>query len=66
MNLPALEVVFTTSGQVHVVRVIRGLGHGLDQQAIRATEQMKFRPAMREGQTVDSTAVVHIIFELAS
>ena len=61
-----LEVRFTAAGQVHVVKVIQGLGYGLDEQAVRAAEQIKFKPARHDGQSVDSTAVVHIIFELAS
>jgi TonB family protein len=46
--------------------VLQGLGYGLDEQAVRAAEQIKFKPAQHEGQPVDSTFVVHIIFELAS
>lgn len=61
-----LEVLFRASGQVHVIRVLQGLGHGLDEQAVRAAEQIKFKPALHAGQAVDSTAVVHIIFQLAS
>ena len=61
-----LEVVFTTDGQVHVVRVLQGLGYGLDEQAMKAAARIKFKPALHEGQPVDSTAVVHIIFQLAS
>ena len=61
-----LEVLFTTGGQAHVLRVIQGLGHGLDEQAVRAAQQIKFKPALHEGQPVDSTAVVHIIFQLVS
>jgi len=61
-----LEVLFKLSGQVHVIRVIQGLGYGLDQEAVKAAEQIKFNPALHEGQPVDSTAVVHIVFQLAS
>jgi len=61
-----LEVIFAATGEAHAVKVIRGLGHGLDEQAMRAAERIKFRPAMHQGRPVDSTAVVHIIFELAS
>ncbi len=60
-----LEVVFESSGKLHVVRVVRGLGHGLDEAAVRAAEQIRFRPALRDGQSADSTAVLHIIFQLA-
>lgn len=60
-----LEVVLESSGRLHVVRVVRGLGHGLDDAAVRAAEQIRFKPALRDGQPTDSTAVLHIIFQLA-
>jgi TonB family protein len=60
-----LEVRFTATGEVHVTRILQGLGHGLDEQAVRAAEQIKFKPAQREGKVVDSSATVHIIFQLA-
>jgi TonB family protein len=61
-----LEVLFKSDGRVHVLRVLQGLGYGLDEQAVKAAEQIKFTPALHEGQPVDSTALVHIIFELIS
>ncbi len=60
-----LDVEFTATGEVRVIRILRGLGHGLDEQAVRAAEQIKFKPAQREGKPVDSTATLHIIFQLA-
>jgi len=60
-----LEVILEASGRLHVVRVVRGLGHGLDDSAVKAAEQIHFKPAMRDGQPSDSTAVLHIIFQLA-
>jgi TonB family protein len=60
-----LEVVFEASGKLRVLRVVRGLGHGLDDAAVRAAEQIRFKPALKDGQPSDSTAVVHIIFQLA-
>lgn len=62
----SLEVLFSADGRVHVMRVIQGLGHGLDEQAVKAAEQIKFKPALRIGQPIDSIALVHIIFELVS
>lgn len=61
-----LEVLFATTGKAHVVKVLQGLGYGLDEQAVRAAEQIKFKPAQHDGEPIDSTFVVHIIFELAS
>jgi TonB family protein len=61
-----LDVVFPASGPVQVNRVIRGLGHGLDEQAIRAAQQIQFKPAMSNGHAVDFPATVHIEFEIAN
>jgi TonB family protein len=60
-----LEVQFLASGQLHVNRVVRGLGHGLDETAIAAANKMRFKPASRNGQPMDSTAVVHVVFQMA-
>jgi TonB family protein len=60
-----LEVMFGANGQLHVNRVVRGLGHGLDEAAVTAASQMRFKPALRMGTPVDSTAVVHVVFQLA-
>jgi TonB family protein len=60
-----LEVLFAASGEARVLRSIRGLGHGLDENAISAAREIRFRPAKRGDTDVDSTAVVHIVFQLA-
>jgi TonB family protein len=60
-----LEVSFGANGQLHVNRVVRGLGHGLDEAAVAAANRMRFKPALRNGQPVDSTAIVHVVFQLA-
>jgi TonB family protein len=60
-----LEVVLEASGNLHVVRVVHGLGHGLDDNAVKAAQQIRFKPAMRNGQPADSTVVLHIVFQLA-
>jgi TonB family protein len=60
-----LEVVLEASGKLRVVRVVRGLGHGLDDNAVKAAQQIQFKPAVKDGQPTDSTVVVHIIFQMA-
>lgn len=60
-----LQVLFTADGRVRVLRVVRGLGHGLDEAATRAAEKIRFAPAQREGRPVDSTAMLHIVFQLS-
>jgi TonB family protein len=60
-----LEVSFSATGTLHVNKVVRGLGHGLDEAAIAAANKIRFKPALRYGQPVDSTAVVHVTFQMA-
>jgi len=61
-----VEVVFSATGQIRVVKVVRGLGHGLDESAVRAAEKIQFKPALRDGRPADFEAVLHIVFQLAS
>ncbi|HEU5411013.1 MAG TPA: energy transducer TonB [Candidatus Acidoferrales bacterium] len=61
-----LEVVFKASGEVQVLRVVKGLGYGLDENAETAARQIKFTPSKTaDGQPVDFPATVRIDFELA-
>jgi TonB family protein len=60
-----LEVVLEATGKLRVMKIVRGLGHGLDDAAVHAAEQIRFKPALKDGQPSDSTAVLHIIFQLA-
>jgi TonB family protein len=60
-----LDVVFLASGQIKVNGVMKGLGHGLDEAAIRAAQQIRFKPAVQEGHAVDFPATVHIVFQIA-
>jgi TonB family protein len=60
-----LRVTFTASGQVVVQAVLRGLGHGLDEEARRVAQQIRFRPATRDGRPVDLTTNITITFQLA-
>jgi TonB family protein len=61
----SLEVEFCASGNIRVLRVVRGLGHGLDEEAIRAAEKITFKPAQSHGRSVDVTTTVHISFRLS-
>jgi TonB family protein len=61
----SLELEFTAAGDVRVLRVVRGLGHGLDEAAQRAAVRMRFKPAQSDGRPIDSRATVHITFRLS-
>lgn len=60
-----VELLFAASGDARVLRVVRGLGHGLDENAVAAAQAIRFRPAQQGGAPIDSAAIVHIIFQLA-
>jgi TonB family protein len=60
-----LRVLFGSTGNLRVLKVEQGLGHGMDEAAIEAAERIRFKPAERDGRPVNSTALVHIIFQLA-
>jgi len=59
-----LEVKLTASGEVRALRVLSGLGHGLDQAAIDAVNKTRCRPARKAGGPVDVIATITVIFEL--
>jgi TonB family protein len=60
-----LSVTFLSSGRVEVHGVLRGLGYGLDQEAVREASLIQFRPATSNGRAVDVTTRVTITFQLA-
>jgi TonB family protein len=60
-----LRVTFLANGQVVVQGVVHGLGHGLDEEARRVAQQIRFRPATRDGRPVDLTTTITITFQLA-
>ena len=39
-----VEAVLEASGKVKVLRVVRGLGHGLDEEAVKEAGQLRFKP----------------------
>jgi protein TonB len=60
-----LEVLFTGSGTLRVLRVVRGLGYGLEQNATDAAAKIRFRPAREDGHAIDTVATVRITFQMA-
>ncbi len=54
--------IIRKDGSVDSIQVVRGLDPQLDQNAIQALGEWKFRPATRASRAVDVEAVVHIPF----
>jgi TonB family protein len=59
-----LEIVVRRDGSVGDVRLLRGLGNGLDQRAIDAVRRWQFTPAHRRGAPVDVLVEVAVEFKL--
>lgn len=61
-----LECVVLADGHVGQVRIVKPLDgrFGLDQKAIDAARQWRFRPAMKDGEPVDIYVTLELIFRL--
>jgi TonB family protein len=60
-----LSVVFLSDGTVKILGVVKSLGHGLDQKAVQAASQIRFKPAQQAGKPTDFAATLRIEFRLA-
>lgn len=60
----AIQLIVDPQGNPQDVRVVRHLGMGLDQKAMDAVRQYKFRPAMYQGHPVAVQMVIEVAFRL--
>jgi periplasmic protein TonB len=59
-----LWLIVDANGHPQDVRVVRGLGHGLDSKAIAAVRQWRFQPATKDGSPVNVEISVEVEFHL--
>jgi TonB family protein len=59
-----LSLIVEASGKPSNVRVLRALGLGLDQQAIEAVQQWRFKPGLQGGKPVRVIANIEVSFRL--
>jgi len=59
-----LWMIVDSTGVPRDIRVVRGLGHGLDQKALEAVRQWRFQPAMKDGKPVNVEISVEVEFHL--
>ena len=59
-----LSAVIAADGAVTEIKVIRGLGHGLDEKAVECLRKWTFTPATRHGEPVPAKTTVEINFRL--
>ena len=60
----SIQVIVDAHGNPQNIQVVRSLGMGLDQKAIEAVRQYKFRPAMFQGRPVPVRVVIDVNFHL--
>ena len=53
-----------TDGKPKNIRVVRGVGYGLDEAAVDAVRQYRFNPAMLDGLPVESKIGVRVTFRI--
>ena len=61
-----LSAIVRKDGSLEVLNVVRGLGLGLDENAIKALKKWRFRPGMRDGKPVDVALNIEVSFSLRS
>jgi TonB family protein len=59
-----LSIVVTEEGNVEDVRVVRPLGLGLDEEAMRTVRTWKFKPCMKDGKPVSCRVHIPVTFRL--
>ena len=59
-----MEIVVRRDGSVGDLRIIRGLGGGLNERAAQAVRQWRFSPARRQAAAVDVIVEVSVEFKL--
>ena len=59
-----VSLVVDTNGMPTEIRVVRGAGYGLDEKAVQAVRQYRFKPATKDGQPVAAPISVEVMFRL--
>ena len=59
-----LNLTVDANGTPENVHVLRGAGNGLDEKAVEAVKQYKFKPGMDDGKPVAVTMNVEVNFKL--
>jgi TonB family protein len=57
-----LQITVATDGSVRNPRVLKGLGYGLDEEAVKSVLQWRYKPARKNGQPIDSQVTISFGF----
>ena len=59
-----VSLTVTVDGTTRDIKVVRGVGYGLDEKAVAAVSRWKFTPALKDGQPVEKEISVEVGFHL--
>ncbi len=65
-GMTLLSTIVGASGEPSQVTIVRPIGFGLDEEAVRAVERAKFRPGLRDGQPVPVAVNLEVTFRIYS
>jgi TonB family protein len=60
----SIQLIIDSQGNPQNVHVVRHLGMGLDEKAVEAVKQYRFKPAMYQGHPVAVQMVIEVDFHL--
>lgn len=64
-GLSVVRLVIDTQGMPQHIRTILPLGYGMDDEAVKAVQQYRFRPAKSEGKPVPVQITIEVNFHIA-
>jgi len=64
MGIVTVNLIVDTKGMPQNVHVLKGVGMGLDQKAVEAVRQYRFKPAIAEGKPVPVELNVQVDFQI--
>ena len=64
MGIVLVNLIVDTRGMPQNVHILRGVGMGLDEKAVDAVRQYRFKPAMESGHPVPVQVNVEVNFQI--
>ena len=59
-----LQAIVDTDGKPKYLKVVKSLGHGLDEKAVEAVQGWQFSPAMKDGKPVKVRLLIEVTYHL--